>query len=128
MTLPQDKRYYKVDGNPMEYESIDHAVGETLMGITPGNYPDHLTVITYAPVTPDRSCLNPLEFLLESLEEHYGDPDGAAWYAPTSTMEEAEIAFIDAVLREYEPWSKEEVERTTINVKEWMSAHAGIFE
>lgn len=126
MPLPQEKRFYKVDGNSMVYESMEHAIGETLMGITYGNYPDYLIVTVYSPVMPDTSCLNPLEFLLESLEEDYGDPEGAASYAPTKGMKDAEKAFINAVLREYEPWEKKEVETVKVDVKEWMSGRADV--
>ncbi len=63
-----------------------------------------------------------IEFLLESLDEEYGNPD--EWSSGTQAMEEAAEGFVRAVVAEYSVWSCDREEATVVDVKKWMAGHA----
>ena len=52
---------------------------------------------------PEHLTCNSLKWLLDRLDEEYGDPDGDAT-EPTEVMRAAERAFHAVVLAEYVPW------------------------
>ena len=60
---------------------------------------------------------NGLEYLLEYLDDNYGNPE--EYTVPTDTMKEAAKVFVQAVLNEYTVWSCSIVKRKTIDVAQW---------
>ena len=65
------------------------------------------------------SCGSPLEAVMELLDEEYGDPygDRKQSAAAMQRMQEAERAFIAAVLEAYEPWTCEEIGTVQVRVR-----------
>lgn len=84
-----------------------------------------ITVHEFAPVKPQLGSVHePLETLLERLDEEYGDPEGDGC-EPTAAMLAAQKAFVDAVLAEYVPWACEPTgNKLTVNALEWAREHA----
>jgi hypothetical protein len=107
------------DSERLRWTNIDDAIVEWIDDMYDATLPDEITVIGYAPMEVSTHHLNPLEHVLEYLDEEYGDPDGAGWSKPTERMKEAERGFLRVVKEEYVSWSCEEVARKTINVREW---------
>lgn len=83
--------------------------------------PETVVVCGYAEMKVNFESYGPLEDVLESLDEEYGDPDGDRAEA-TEAMIEAEEAFMAVIAKEYKTWACEEVSRETINIAEWRSA------
>jgi hypothetical protein len=67
--------------------------------------------------------LQPLEHVLELLDEEYGDPEGG-YTKPTEKMKEAEESFLEAVLSEYKAWTCEPIgEPVKVNGFKWARKH-----
>ena len=82
--------------------------------------PYEIEIVGYRRMKFSVLCMNPLEQLLEQLDEELAGEDGPN--DPTPGMVKAETAFLDVVQREYVPWACEQVPGTkeTINVVEWV--------
>jgi len=67
----------------------------------------------------------PLEDIIERLDETYGDPDGIRETEITDRMKSAQDRFLRVVRDEYQAqcWACEEITRVTINVREWIEKH-----
>ena len=90
--------------------------------------PETIEVCGYARMNINLGgAYGPLERILESLDEEYGDPDGDG-SEPTEAMKEAEKAFMAVIAQEYEPWACEEIARETVNVTDWIKAHHAVDE
>jgi hypothetical protein len=110
----------RMNDNPLTCESIDEAVGEYVeyfKALADGK----IEIIGYAPMEVNPYLLDDiLENILERLDEEYGNPDNTEGRKPTEEMKQAEAEFVKKIISFYEPWMCEEVERKTINVKEWI--------
>ena len=120
-------RYGLPDQPPPTATTPDQAVHQILQGIWPPHFPNTVPVVTYRPVTIDPATLTPLDSLLEQLDEEHADPDETASTTPTPKMLEAQQAFIQAVLQEYQSFLMEEVSRDHHNVAEWLTRHPNTF-
>lgn len=81
-------------------EAIDHYL--SLQGDP--DIPSTLTLYGYAPMVASRhDCGDPLQQVLEALDEQYANPDGDGC-EPTAAMKAAETTFLAVILREYTPW------------------------
>lgn len=83
-------------------------------------FPKTIEVFGYAPMKPSISFRSyPLESILESLDEEFGNPNGDGT-KPTEAMKEAEKAFIEVIEREYQSWMCEIVTTETVVVEDWV--------
>jgi len=85
-----------------------------------------LTVYGYRRMYPCADVYSgaPLECLLDSIDEEYGDPDGhPVNLSITEKMKEAEKTFIDTIISEYEPWACERCCQTDIDVPVWIEEY-----
>ena len=130
MTTPPRNHHYTY-GLPNQNRPTaltkDEAMENILAGIIREHFPPNIKVTTYRDPTIQAADLNPLEFLLELLDENYGDPDDPAPTHPTPEMVQAERTFITAVLSHYRPWPKVPLLTETINVPAWMDLHPNKF-
>ena len=104
--------------------STEEAMDEYILrhGFTrPEQFPEKLTVYRMESKEIDVNLLNPLELVLDTLEELYGDPD--SWFQPTEAMKKAEKEFIRVIVREYEVGAFEEINPMVINAREWIENH-----
>lgn len=108
----------------LTHESMEAAVEWHLDALTLDLWPEEMFVYGFArmEISPEQLREAPLEHILERLDEEYADPEGS-YSEPTKKMREAERAFIDAVLEEYEPWMCEQVTEVKIKVLPWVREH-----
>ena len=97
----------------------DEAVLQALNAPAHNGPPPTVEVITYAPRRVETEQLNPLERLLETLDEEYGDPTGCAKTEPTPEMKQAEQEFVNAVVAKYRPNRLRPVMSEEIDVARW---------
>lgn len=64
-------------------------------------------------------CREPLNDILEGLDEEYGNPEGD-YTKPTDAMKKAQEVFLKVVAEEYSSWACAEVVEKTINAHEWI--------
>jgi len=118
--------HHDKDAERLVSESVDEAVERFLDDLPPEMWPETLKVYGFAPAElPGTDSLigfgGPLEGLLESLDEEYGDPED--YHCRTNKMEEAERVFVDTVLSEYQVWTHEPVCSQEIHVRTWVLDH-----
>ena len=87
-------------------------------------FPATIIVCGYARMDVEIT-LNPLEHVLEELDEEYGDPEGT-YTEPTLAMKEAEEKFLAVIKQEYTPWMCEEVCRREISVVDWLEGSSNV--
>ena len=92
------------DGSDRVYDSKEEAAEAWLDGVPPRDVVS-LTLTEHRRVRIEK-VTSPLEYMLELLDEEYGDPDGPGT-KPTEAMLDAEKAFIKAIESEYIPWYTE---------------------
>lgn len=79
-----------------------------------------VTVYRYEQAKPTvKDCGSPLEYVLESLDDEYL-ADGCEPDEPTQAMLDAEKAFINAVLAEYNSFALRVVESVTVKVADYL--------
>lgn len=90
------------------------------------DYPETIEVVKYQPMKPSIGALDDhvLEYVLEALDEEYGNPDGG-WPDATQKMRELAREFVQGVIDEYDPWAHEPVGGETVNVAEWLAKRGG---
>lgn len=114
------------DDERLVYTSADDAIEAILDALEPAEFDEigEVTVYGFQPMKPSPSLgWDPLDILLEQLDEQHGDPEGDGT-RPTEAMRAAEKVFIDAVLAEYESWACEPSgEIVTVNALEWVREH-----
>lgn len=112
-----DKRYFGESSiDRIEAESLYEAIEEFIEDMAGTCLPEKVVIKEYKCIDISREKLNPLEIILERLDEDYGDPEDWGIYRPSESLKEAEQVFIDAVLDEYVPWQMEEVESHDIDL------------
>jgi hypothetical protein len=89
--------------------------------------PETVEVIGYKRMDPltvgSVDHYGPLDHLLESLDDEFGDPNGNPTDR-TSAMEDAAEEFVGKVLAEYTVWACEPSgEKETINCRDWIKAN-----
>src|SRR5690606_19353922 len=102
------------------------AIEEIIDAFAPAGFDEigKLTVCEFAPMKPDPDSYNPLEHILEQLDDEFGDPDSCDGTAATEAMKQAEKVFIAAVLAEYTPWMCEKTgNEVTVDALEWVREH-----
>ncbi len=104
-------------------ETADDAICEYVEFADESKLPDTVTAVQFQPMavsTPDEDDV--LEYMLESLDQEYGDPDGDP-YDPTPVMKIAAKDLCEIIQKEYVSWNCEPsgVEET-VNVKDWIKA------
>lgn len=104
------------------HEAIEEWVENELWESNIYAIPDTVTVTGYARMEISTHLLNPLEHVLEYLDEEFGSPFDSNWTEPTERMKEAEKAFLQVIKEEYVSWACEPVTSETINVRDWISA------
>ena len=130
MSEAREKRQVKFWGPP-EAERLKHgdvhaAVEEILDDMYPtpiSEMPETIDVVGYAPMEISVGELyEPLEDVIERIEEEYGDPEGMQLAEITDRMKSAQDHFLRVVRDEYQAqcWACEEITRLTINVREWI--------
>ena len=106
------------DQERLTHDDMDEAIEELLDGADP--MPATLTICRYTPMTlvmPDV-----LEWLLETLDEEYSNPDDD-YTKPTEAMKVAAEGFLDIVRAEYHVWACDLVERKEIDTAAWIKEH-----
>lgn len=105
---------------------IHYSADEAIEDIIDGRHPDpidsigKITVYEYEPRDVNGRYFYPLEWMLEILDEEYGDPNDCGT-EPTEKMKAAEKVFVDAVLSEYLPWTCEQSGKAvTVNALDWV--------
>ena len=87
--------------------------------------PETIDVIGYARMQLSAADVRPLcEYALKQLDDEYGDPMSSDCTVPTAAMLEAEQRLAEVIIADYEPWAMVDVERRTVNVREWIAEHA----
>ena len=115
------------DPEDLGAEDPDTAIAEHIESLLRDKWPETVSLHGFVRMTveykPGRR-FGPLANILEALDEEYGDPDdNHDETKPTPKMEEAECAFIAAVVAEYKPWTCEEIYQEEVNVMEWVRAN-----
>lgn len=77
----------------------------------------------YARMSIGPGYLDVLGYVLERLDEEYGDPDGYTGTEPTQAMKDAEKAFIDTIVSEYFVWACEPIVTEQIDAMAWVKEH-----
>jgi hypothetical protein len=106
------------DQERLTHDDMDEAIEEMLDGAEP--MPETITICRYTPmkvVMPDA-----LEWVLETLDDEYGDPDDD-YTTPTDVMKEAAQKFLDVIEREYHTWACDMVEKREVDVAAWVKEH-----
>lgn len=105
------------DDESLSDESIDDAVDYYVNQFAPEEkLPAEVVVYGFAQTKPKLSGV--LEQALEWLDEEYANPEGESTQ-PTDAMREAERVFIAAVLKDYDCWACEVVDKVTVDLKKW---------
>ena len=102
--------------------SPEEAVQEWAQGPVRDPMPDKLTLYGFARV---KAKLDPdwiLEFVLEHLDEEYGDPD--EYTRPTGEMKVVAQRFADDLLKVYKVWSCVESEEIVVDPCEYLDEGA----
>ena len=82
--------------------------------------PEKLTVYGWKRIKVTADMLyEPLDDVLERLDEEYGDPDGDGADA-TEKMKEAQKVFLEAVAAEYSCWACEQVAKVEVDPAAWI--------
>ena len=105
----------------------DQAILDILDDIILQHSPNTIQVTTYRRPTMDPSNFNPLEFLLENLDDNYADPEDTGATPPTPAMQKAEHQFIQAVLNEYKSWHMDPILTETVHIADWLQQHPDKF-
>ena len=117
------------DYERLMHESIEEAIEDMLGcfalpdGKWSDNLPETVEVKGYARMQPSLQEGCSLDHLMEWLDDEYGDPDRIGGTMPTEAMLVAERAFHAIVLAEYESFMCEDIEKQTVNVREWIEKH-----
>ena len=82
--------------------------------------PDTITITAFRRPKLDIGKFNPLEFVLEELDEEYADPEDIRGADATPAMIEAEKEFLKIVLDEYSPWRADKSHHVTVNLADWI--------
>jgi len=100
-------------------ETMDDAIEEILDGSEED--PVAVEICKYRTLEVSKKFLEGriLEYCLEFLDEEFGNYESDDVTEITQKMKEAEQAFINALLEEYQPWQCEVIEKKIINVAEW---------
>ena len=118
------------DDEQLSHEDLDEAIEAELDEII-GDFgmdllPETIEVHGYRrmEIDPESRGLNPLEHVLEWLDENFSDPDGSST-KPTQAMKDAEREFIRKVLAEYTVWQCEPTgEVVKVNSMDWIKENA----
>ena len=105
----------------------DEAVQEILQRMWPEQFPDTIQVTTFDRAVISPSGLNPLDHLLEQLDELHADPEDTGSTPPTDAMTQAEQTFIATVLTEYRSWKLDPGTTESVNVRDWLNHHPSQF-
>jgi hypothetical protein len=97
-----------------EYEAI-----EGILEDWDGPLEGTLIICGYARMLVGTAYMHPLEDILDTLDEEFGNPYGDL-SEPTPKMKQAEAAFLKVIEEEYVPWACEEVCRKEIDVLKWV--------
>lgn len=106
-------------------EAIEHYLDD-LGGLL--YWPESVTVHGFAraavgEVHPiEKSAEHLLEYLLEWLDEDYGDPGAPT--KPSEEMRGAARVFVKSVVEQYEPWACVKVSEQSVLVLPWVMEHA----
>jgi hypothetical protein len=106
------------DGDSLCESDMDQVIADHLDEYASSEWGETLEVYGYAPVECRIKDGTSLDYLIEFLDQDYGDPNGYGTEI-TQAMKDAEKMFYDIVLREYKPGTYEVVEKRTINIAQW---------
>ena len=82
-------------------DDIDTYCGE----MYPPDAPESILLIPYTRVKLPEPFANPLEQVIESLEDEYGDMEwGTSNFVPSETLKAMERAMLNQIREEYVPW------------------------
>ena len=82
--------------------------------------PDTITITAFRRPKLNLGTHNPLEFVLEELDEEYADPEDIIGADATPAMIEAEKEFLKIVYDEYSPWRADKSHHVTVNTADWI--------
>lgn len=108
------------DAEHLYHETIADAVVAEVYRFPPMDMPETVAVYGWARMVPAIDDGGLLEYILEHLDEEYGDPEAAVATAPTETMEAAAREFAAVIEREYEGWACERVSVETVRVADYV--------
>ena len=116
----------QIDQESLVAQTLDEALEEYVLRLHEEAGPDvclpeTVSFAEYEPMKLSQAGLNPLETLLENLDDECLMFDWSKPTKPTEAMKVAEEAFLDAVLSEYKTQAYQEVagSKTVVNVREW---------
>jgi hypothetical protein len=98
---------------------IDQVVMEYLDEYPREEWDRELVVYGFAPSEPHIKDGFSLDRLAEALYEDFGNPNEYGDVTITEAMKEAEKVFHDVVLKEFDVWRCDLVEKRTINIEQW---------
>lgn len=113
------------DTEVLRHETVDEAVTAFIEELGSkdvfGILDEPLSVYGYERMEPDelKYGASVLDFLLESIDETYGNPEGNP-YDVTKEMKDASEVFVKTVIEEYSSWACEPVTEIKVNVREWV--------
>lgn len=109
----------------LSFSSIEELLDDFLASADPGHLPITVEVVRFERDAIPRDIMagRVLEYLLESLDEMYGDPDSST--KPTARMLAMEKRFIAGIVQQYRVWTMHPVERRTIVLDDWCMERYG---
>ena len=106
----------------LTHETEDEAISDYLDDSHDEDKPDSVMLYGYARMKVPDGWANPLEIMIENLDDEFGSDDGDPTEI-TDTMRAAEKAFVSAVLSEYTVWACEVVTTKEIDLRQWIIEH-----
>lgn len=108
-----------LDSECMNHEDMDNAIEEVLDDMEP--LPETIEVTAFRRERIGRHwCgMKILDYILESLDEQFGDPDGERM-TPTPAMFAAADALWATIEADFVPWACEAVETFEVDVQKWV--------
>lgn len=111
--LPDEERYCHTDPD----EAIEMILDDA------GDLEGTLEIVCMVPMKLILDSGQYLEYILERVDEDYGDPDGEP-HKPSGALEEAAARFVELVKAEYgKPWACEEYCRVIVDVASWVKEY-----
>ena len=115
-TDPHVEKLSHLSMNDALREKWDASADEIPTGAT-----QTITVYRWEPIQPTvMHCGQPLEQVIEWLDQEYGDPDGCTYSVTPENMKklvEAERVFLETVLAVYESWSCRIVDSRNVTIR-----------
>lgn len=117
------------DDEVLLHDNKDDAIRDILESYSPEGYkpidfPEKITICGFKRVDVDYSSIRPpvrlLEYVIDTLDEEYGDPNECELSEFTPAMLEAQRVFLSVIEKEYKPYRCEVAVTEEIDVQAWL--------